>query len=843
MTPASLLPNYIEELKKCGDYLYKKNQFWEFINTNLYPDEIKNISTLLKIPEKIILDNNGAWFVNVKKKPNYDELTFDEQKQINTQLDIMIANKYTFLKYNGLREHMLNSMSNNGKINPFSNKVIIIDEVHNFISRIVNKLNRPKSLSMKLYNFLMSAENCKLVFLSGTPIINYPNEISILYNMLRGFINTYTCKLKKDVNKEKVESIIKKEKLDNYIDAINFIEKTKELTFTLNPFGYNTSSLNKNKLQYNSENIDNEKFIKLFIDAFKNNNIEITLDNISITNYKTLPDTLDEFKKYFINSENKLKEEYVFKNRIIGLTSYFRSAQEDLMPKYDDNINIVRINMSDYQLGIYEAARFQERQVEKNKKKIKKPKPGNENDSIYDEKSSTYRIFSRAYCNFVFPDSIQRPMPGKDDTIQNVLENIEENIKEDIMENAMDIKDIKDKINNDDGNYEEEDIDIIKKEDAQLKDKSYNARIKDALKNLQKNSKEFLSSKGLEIYSPKYLALLKNLLDSDNVGIHLLYSQFKTLEGIGIFKLVLKENNFVEFKLKKLVNGEYTLDINDEDIGKQMFASYSGDESPEEREIIKNVLNCNWGVVPSSIVAKIKSIPKNTKDQNLYGEVIKLLMITSSGAEGISLKNVRYVHILEPYWHHVRINQVIGRARRICSHSELPKELQTVDVFLYLMTFDEKLLEKLSPETKLYDKSKKEKGKVITSDEFLYEISLIKEDLNKDILTNIKEASIDCTIHTRSTSKDKIQCFSIGNPSGDKYTYVPNINKQPKDQEIKLNKKTVALKLYKLVGTNYGVDKLTNEVYDYDAFKKGEIQVIGHLKKNDKGKNVVALIE
>ena len=61
-------------------------------------------------------------------------------------------------------------------------------------------------------------------------------------------------------------------------------------------------------------------------------------------------------------------------------------------------------------------------------------------------------------------------------------------------------------------------------------------------------------------------------------------------------------------------------------------------------------------------------------------------MITASGAEGISLKNTRYVHIIEPYWHPVRTEQVIGRARRICSHQELPPELRTVNVFLYLMT-------------------------------------------------------------------------------------------------------------------------------------------------------------
>ena len=37
------------------------------------------------------------------------------------------------------------------------------------------------------------------------------------------------------------------------------------------------------------------------------------------------------------------------------------------------------------------------------------------------------------------------------------------------------------------------------------------------------------------------------------------------------------------------------------------------------------------------------------------------------------------------HWHPVRIQQVIGRARRICSHQELPETLRTVDVFLYLI--------------------------------------------------------------------------------------------------------------------------------------------------------------
>ena len=65
-------------------------------------------------------------------------------------------------------------------------------------------------------------------------------------------------------------------------------------------------------------------------------------------------------------------------------------------------------------------------------------------------------------------------------------------------------------------------------------------------------------------------------------------------------------------------------------------------------------------------------------------------MITSSGSEGIDLKNVRFVHILDPYWHPVRTEQVIGRARRICSHHLLPEALRTVKVYLYIMTFSQK---------------------------------------------------------------------------------------------------------------------------------------------------------
>ena len=65
-----------------------------------------------------------------------------------------------------------------------------------------------------------------------------------------------------------------------------------------------------------------------------------------------------------------------------------------------------------------------------------------------------------------------------------------------------------------------------------------------------------------------------------------------------------------------------------------------------------------------------KALPKNP--EQLYGKLVKFFCITQSGAEGISLKNVRRVILVEPFWNNVRIEQVIGRAIRSCSHNSSP---------------------------------------------------------------------------------------------------------------------------------------------------------------------------
>ena len=82
---------------------------------------------------------------------------------------------------------------------------------------------------------------------------------------------------------------------------------------------------------------------------------------------------------------------------------------------------------------------------------------------------------------------------------------------------------------------------------------------------------------------PKFLRILENIIDADNVGCNLIYSQFRTLEGVGILKLVLEANGFAQFKLKKGGSGMWTIDMAAEDIGKPKVALYTGTEDDEEK--------------------------------------------------------------------------------------------------------------------------------------------------------------------------------------------------------------------------------------------------------------------
>ena len=868
MTPASLRMNYIEQMKKCGDDLYKKNQFWEFINTEANPEYIDTLSGVLNIEKEYIRKNNGAWLINVTKESNYNDLDADEKESLDNQINKMIQAKYKFINYNGLRMSHIDALSRDGAINPFDNKVIIIDEAHNFISRIVNKLGRTDTISMRLYEFLLSAKNCRIVLLTGTPIINYPNEIGILFNILRGYIKTWhiplNVKTDRKINETVLKSIFEKEKM---LDYLEYRPSSKTLIITKNPFGFinvrrKVRGKDQTKLMGikvakdadlkdyelpDNEIYSDETFERYIFSKLSENDVDVVRSSIRVENFKALPDTLDEFKNLFISQSGEVQNEQMFKNRIIGLTSYFKSAQEALLPKYEKetDMEIEKIAMSDYQFGIYEKAREAERDQEKNNAKRKKR--GKKADGLYDDTVSTYRIFSRAFCNFVFPPEMKRPMPNDEESLGDAVKKLDED--------DIDNKDIADRVDNPDGKYNADDAEDLGREIATKEDVSYDTRIKTALTFLKENEERYLSEAGLSKYSPKFLSMLNNITetleDPTRNGLHLIYSQFRTLEGIGIFKLVLEANGFTQFRIKKNTRDDWVLDISEEDKGKPTFALYTGTETAEEKEIIRNIYNSEWEYVPTTITNELKEVSRN----NHYGEIIKVLMITSSGAEGIDLKNIRHIHLVEPYWHPVRLEQVIGRGVRICSHKDLPEELRNVKVYLYLMTFTEtqkasdasielrlkdlsKKLYHLDTETGAYhsiDETDAEQVRVssripLTSDEALHEISTIKDEINKQLIKSVKEASIDCDIHSKAGMKEGLICLSYGDRvSSTKMSYTPSYKTQSTDIEEKFNVETITWKAVtlKLGDKKYKIrlgddGKRTDMVYDYASFERAK---------------------
>jgi len=80
---------------------------------------------------------------------------------------------------------------------------------------------------------------------------------------------------------------------------------------------------------------------------------------------------------------------------------------------------------------------------------------------------------------------------------------------------------------------------------------------------------------------------------------------------------------------------------------------------------------------------------------NAHGAVIKAILVSKTGAEGLDLKWLRETHQIEPYWDRARDDQVMARAVRIGSHDGLPVAEREVQPYLYIATANPEIYEKM----------------------------------------------------------------------------------------------------------------------------------------------------
>lgn len=795
MLPAALKNNYINEIKKCGKRFYNYKQHWEFVPIESFQNDISEISKLSHISIDLIKKNNGLW-IPLNKEANFYELKPEEQKQISEQIDTIINNKISFINYNGLKTKNITDMVEHGlqhnskptdSNNPFDNKCVVVDEIHNLISRIVNG----GKIGTALYKLLMTAKNCKLILLSGTPVINYPYEIAFLINLITGYQKLYILQiLKNNVIYNKTDIIKILEKVPQ-IDRMNYDENAKKISFTLLPSGFEYSNREKSEIK-RSTIIESDKLLENILEILKKHSINIS-KKISTREFKLLPENQDEFNKYFVDMEKgTIINSNLFSRRILGTVSYYSTYSPELYPSV--NINEINEFMTDYQFHKYEKSRYEERKKES---KAKKKGDGN----VFNDSGQVYRFYSRADCNFVFPEEIVRPFPNMSQLKKEI----------DVTDDAVD--QLFDKIIN---KAEE-----TENNDAQ-KTKAYEKALQNALELLSNTNTLHINN--IDKFSPKFKKIFE-FINNIN-GTSLVYSQFRKVEGLGVFALMLKANGYAEFKIKKNKN-EWVIDINDEDMDKPKFIIFTGNN--EETQILLKIFNSDFDNVPTNIQQQLKKMHSD----NIRGNIIKTLMITQSGAEGISLKNVRQVHIIEPYWNYIRIDQVIGRAVRTCSHIDLPRSDRNVSVYIYNMKFTPEQL-KSSHTLRTHDNG-------LTTDEYIYGIAKKKANIINSLLENVKKASIDCAINTKASQK--LTCFNFPvNFEEGKFTYALDINDDTFDIQYNKNIEINEWKGQVLITKkgNFLIRPETNEVYDYDIYlESNKLVKIGILKIIDNKKNII----
>lgn len=758
MLPASLEDNFRGEILKCGDPVFRQENFWQ--EKRVSSDADRAAAKALGISDKFLDLTVGRYFVTVPgQTPNFKDLPTDVQKLIQKQIGDVLDGRFTFIRYNGLSKEAVSRWLRDG--NPFEDSVVIIDEAHNFISRVSNE----SEIATPVYDLLLKTPTAKVVALSGTPILNKPREVAILMNLLRGEIERISVPLKVAGEWDEI-------KMTNVfrgipeVDTIEFNAVKKAVLLTRNPPHFRSiynEKGDRTSVQYMKDlkwEPDATKWVQSLQGRLETElpGVEIQMERVTTEAFECLPSNPEEFAALFLDGL-QVKNPLLFQRRIQGLVSYFKGADERMLPKrVDDDKMLVKATMSTEQLGYYLKTRFEEIRRDAKKRSL--------NDD-----GSTYRVGTRLACDFVIPSDLR-----------------DASAEADVNENAVSDK-------------------------------------KDVLEKLRAAPEKYLSEEALAVWSPKMLAMLRTLKDSlegDKRRSQFVYSQYRSLEGLGVFAAILEAHGFQRYRIRN-EGGQWREDPGMDD--RPAYAFYTGEESADERELVRQVFNNTFS----------QNFPQTLKDTLKPGRLC-VLLASRSGAEGITLTNVRHVHVTEPHWNPAIIEQVIGRAIRVCSHAKLPPAERTVRISQYLTVLPESantgvddnlvFIRRSDIELKRYE-GDPPKETFMSTDEHLYEISFEKAEIARRITVLLKQAAVDCEIHRKLHRKNEpgLMCMRFDTTANaEDLSFRPNILDEERDASYMRNKTRRARTLERIQIKNCVMlrDPATKEIFDAPAFEDNQ---------------------
>ena len=127
-------------------------------------------------------------------------------------------------------------------------------------------------------------------------------------------------------------------------------------------------------------------------------------------------------------------------------------------------------------------------------------------------------------------------------------------------------------------------------------------------------------------------------------------------------------------------------------------------------------------------------------DENKDGKMVKVVIISKAAGEGIDFKNIRQVHILEPWYNMNRMEQIIGRGVRNLSHCKLNFEERNVEIFLHatLLGTEEE-----------------------SADMYVYRLAERKAIAIGEVTRVLKEVAVDCLLNIGQTNFTTEQLYKI----------------------------------------------------------------------------------
>ena len=217
------------------------------------------------------------------------------------------------------------------------------------------------------------------------------------------------------------------------------------------------------------------------------------------------------------------------------------------------------------------------------------------------------------------------------------------------------------------------------------------------------------------IFSPdqihKYSSKIGSVVDNvqNTSGISIIYSQYID-GGIIPLALALEELGFRRYGDVKSLFKEAP--------SKKM-------EGPTPKYII---ISGEKNLSPNNMQEVNAIVDKKNKD----GAMIKVALISRAGSEGLDFKNIRDIHILDPWYNTNRMEQIIGRGIRLKSHCALPFVQRNARIFIHGT-----LLSNVEDEA---------------ADMYVHRVAEMKALQIGQVTRVLKESAVDCILNQQQTN-------------------------------------------------------------------------------------------